>query len=112
MLGSAASQPRVSLRQRRLGARQSPERRLGRLSQRKPGVRQSREKRSASQRQNKLSLSLSRRKNVALSGAKNPVNARNLDWKFEGRPTHFSQLMNFAITIASGGADWADEKRT
>jgi hypothetical protein len=75
-------------------------------------VRQSREKRSASQRQNKLSLSLSRRKNVALNGAKNPVNARNLDWKSEGRSTHFSQLMNVAITIVSGGADWADEKRT
>jgi hypothetical protein len=75
-------------------------------------VRQSQEKRSASQRQNKLSLSLSRRKNVALSGAKNAAPKRNLDWKFERRSIPLSRLMNLAITIASGGADWADEKRT
>jgi hypothetical protein len=50
----------------------------------------SREKRSASRRQNKLSLSLSQRKNVALNGAKNQVNARNLDWKFEGMDQHVS----------------------
>jgi hypothetical protein len=42
-------------------------------------VRQSQEQRSVSLSQNKLSLSLSQRKNVALSGAKNPANARNLD---------------------------------